>query len=42
VSSQDVVDQSLIPDSPSTCFPAKLLKHPWIDANRDQLARLVA
>jgi hypothetical protein len=42
VSSQDFVDQGLISDAAATCFLAELIEHSWIDANRDQLARLVA
>jgi hypothetical protein len=42
VSSQDFVDEGLIPDTPSTCFLTELIEYSRIDANRDQLARLVA
>ena len=42
VSSQDFVDEGLISDASATCFLAELIEHSRIDANRDQLARLVA
>ena len=42
VPSQDFVDKGLIPDAAAACFPAELIEHPGIDANRDQLARFIA
>ena len=42
VPSQDFVDESLIPDAAPACFRAELIEYSRIDANRDQLARLVA
>jgi hypothetical protein len=42
VPSQNFVDERLISDAPATCFLAESIEHSWIDANRDQLARLVA
>ena len=42
VPSQDFVDEGLIPDAAATCFPAELIEHSRIDANRDQLARFIA
>ena len=42
VPSQDFVDKGLISDAASTCFLAELIEHSRIDANRDQLARLIA
>ena len=42
VPSQDFIDKGLISDAAPTCFLAELIEHSGIDANRDQLARLVA
>ena len=42
VSSQDFVDEGLVPDAAPACFLAELFEHSRIDANRDQLARFVA
>jgi hypothetical protein len=42
VPSQDFVDEGLIPDAAPACFLAELIEYSRIDANRDQLARLVA
>jgi hypothetical protein len=42
VPSQDFVDKGLISDAASTCFLAELIEHSRIDANGDQLARLIA
>jgi hypothetical protein len=42
VPSQDFVDEGLISDAAATGLLAELTKHSWIDANGDQLARLVA
>ena len=42
VPSQDFVDKGLISDAPTMRFLSELFEHSRIDANRDQLARLVA
>ena len=42
VASQNFVDEGLVPDAAATRFLAELFEHSRIDANRDQLARLVA
>lgn len=39
---QDFVHERLVPDTAATCFLAEPIQHSWIDANCDQLARLVA
>ena len=39
---QDFVDEGLVPDAAPACFLAELIEDSRIDANRDQLARLVA
>ena len=42
VPSQDFVNKGLIPDAAPACFLAELIEYSRIDANRDQLTRLVA
>ena len=42
VTSQDFIDKGLIPDAAPACFLAELIEYSRIDANRDQLTRLVA
>ena len=42
VASQDFIDKGLISDAAPACFLTELIEHSRIDANRDQLARLIA
>jgi hypothetical protein len=42
VPSQDLVDEGLVPHTPSACFLAELIEYARIDSNRNELARFVA
>lgn len=42
VTSQHFIDKRLIPDAPPPRFLAELIEHTCIDADRDQLTRLIA
>ena len=42
VSSQDFVDQCLVPNTLAARFLAELIEHTWIDTNRDELAGFIS